>query len=331
MLTEGWDANTVTHILGIRAFGTQLLCEQVVGRALRRASYDTDKDGMFEPEYAEVYGVPFTFLSVAGKGRIKAAKPVLTVRALPERSNLRIEFPRVVGYRYQMPTEKLTAAWDGTSVLQLSSQEVATRTQLDPIVGAVDVHDLNHLKDVRFQTVVFSVAKRTLDMLTAGDEEQEVKPWLFPQLLRITRDWIENCVFLKDGAFPQLLLFAEWGYAAAERIERAIYRGTRRGETAAAQPSTVRADRIDRRCAVRHDQDLLRDAQEPPQPDGPGLRLGGQAGRNAGVDARGGQLRQEPGPELQDPVHVRGAAGQLRARLPHPTSRCGVERLTTTC
>src|SRR5436190_14349338 len=82
MLTEGWDANTVTHVLGIRAFGTQLLCEQVVGRALRRASYDAGPDGHFEPEYAEVYGVPFSFLSVGGTGRVKKAKAVREVRAL---------------------------------------------------------------------------------------------------------------------------------------------------------------------------------------------------------------------------------------------------------
>src|SRR4028119_850731 len=64
MLTEGWDANTVTHILGVRAFGTQLLCEQVVGRALRRMSYAADEHGMFPPEYAEVYGIPFSFIPV---------------------------------------------------------------------------------------------------------------------------------------------------------------------------------------------------------------------------------------------------------------------------
>ncbi|MEK6572752.1 MAG: DEAD/DEAH box helicase family protein, partial [Chloroflexota bacterium] len=66
MLTEGWDANTVTHILGVRAFGTQLLCEQVVGRGLRRMSYAPNGQGMFEPEYAEVYGVPFSFIPSAG-------------------------------------------------------------------------------------------------------------------------------------------------------------------------------------------------------------------------------------------------------------------------
>jgi len=66
MLTEGWDANTVTHIVGVRAFGTQLLCEQVVGRGLRRMSYATNAAGMFEPEYAEIYGVPFSFIPCSG-------------------------------------------------------------------------------------------------------------------------------------------------------------------------------------------------------------------------------------------------------------------------
>src|SRR6202041_1213018 len=66
MLTEGWDANTVTHVLGVRAFGTQLLCEQVVGRALRRMSYAANEQGHFDPEYAEVYGVPFSFIPCSG-------------------------------------------------------------------------------------------------------------------------------------------------------------------------------------------------------------------------------------------------------------------------
>ena len=67
MLTEGWDANTVTHILGVRAFGSQLLCEQVVGRGLRRRSYAADENGFFDPEYADVYGVPFQFIPTVGQ------------------------------------------------------------------------------------------------------------------------------------------------------------------------------------------------------------------------------------------------------------------------
>jgi type III restriction enzyme len=87
MLTEGWDANTVTHILGVRAFGTQLLCEQVVGRGLRRMSYSVNAEGKFEPEYAEVYGVPFSFIPCSGSGpNVKPGPQPTRVRALPVRS-----------------------------------------------------------------------------------------------------------------------------------------------------------------------------------------------------------------------------------------------------
>ena len=227
MLTEGWDANTVTHVLGIRAFGTQLLCEQVVGRALRRASYDPNPEGMFEPEYAEVYGVPFSFLSVAGRGRVNPAKPVRTVRALPERADLRIEFPRVIGYRYDLPTEHLSATFDASSILDLSTKDVPTTTELDPVVGQIAVHHLP-LREYRLQTVVYAVAKRTLDNFFRDEEDAE-RPWLYPQLVRITRAWLDECVlpYLKDNAFPQMLLLAEYSHAAAEKVHRSIVAGTR--------------------------------------------------------------------------------------------------------
>jgi type III restriction enzyme len=239
MLTEGWDANTVTHILGIRAFGTQLLCEQVVGRALRRASYDANADGLFEPEYAEVYGVPFSFLSVSGTGRVKKAKAVREVRALPERSELRIEFPRLQSYRFEMPTDHLEARFDASSILVLSTRDVAMKTEVDPIVGEIATHQID-LREHRLQTVVFAVAKRTLDNHFRdadgdgaddddGADTKTDRPWLFPQLVRITRRWIDECVvpYLKDGTYPQMLLFAEYSHAAADRIHRAIVAGTR--------------------------------------------------------------------------------------------------------
>jgi len=84
MLTEGWDANTVTHILGVRAFGTQLLCEQVIGRGLRRVSYATNDGGMFDPEYAEVYGVPFSFIPCSG-----SRKEVKRARTTPRQGTRR--------------------------------------------------------------------------------------------------------------------------------------------------------------------------------------------------------------------------------------------------
>ena len=105
MLTEGWDANTVTHILGVRAFGTQLLCEQVVGRGLRRRSYATDENGFFTPEYADVYGVPFQFIPTVAKTRDLKIKQTWNVRAEPDRAAARITFPKLTGYRIELPDE----------------------------------------------------------------------------------------------------------------------------------------------------------------------------------------------------------------------------------
>jgi hypothetical protein len=97
MLTEGWDANTVTHVLGIRAFGTQLLCEQVIGRALRRQSYDVNDEGLFNVEYADVLGIPFDFTAKPVVAPPQPPRETVHVRAIrPERDPLEIRFPRVV-------------------------------------------------------------------------------------------------------------------------------------------------------------------------------------------------------------------------------------------
>jgi type III restriction enzyme len=225
MLTEGWDANTVTHILGVRAFGTQLLCEQVVGRGLRRVSYEVGEDGHFAPEYAEVYGVPFSFLPTAGQATVIVSKPITRVYALPEREELEITFPRLLGYRFDFPTEHLTAAFTADSAMILSTEQVPTLTELDPIVGLPIETNLDKLKTRRVQEVAFRITKRLLDKyFRAADDAPQ--PWLFPQLLPITERWLRECVHLKDHAFPQMLLIAEWEHDAADRICRAIQRGT---------------------------------------------------------------------------------------------------------
>ena len=136
MLTEGWDANTVTHVLGVRAFGTQLLCEQVVGRALRRMSYAANDGGYFEPEYAEVYGVPFSFIPCSGATTDPKPGPMPTrVRALENRIACEITFPRLLGYRYDIAGERLDANFTAESRLALSTADIPTRTENAPIVG----------------------------------------------------------------------------------------------------------------------------------------------------------------------------------------------------
>jgi len=231
MLTEGWDANTVTHILGVRAFGTQLLCEQVVGRGLRRMSYSTNDNGMFDPEYAEVYGVPFSFIPCSGATEQPKPGPTPThVRALEDRIACEITFPRVEGYRYELPAERLSYRFTEASKLALSTADVPTRVQLDPIVGESSIHTLEDLKNRREQEVEFLLAKLVLENYFKDDQGGS-KPWLFPQILKIAKQWLSECVTLKDNTFPQLLLLIEFAHEAADRIYKAIVAGDK-GEKA---------------------------------------------------------------------------------------------------
>ncbi|MEW6142291.1 MAG: BPTD_3080 family restriction endonuclease [Chloroflexota bacterium] len=222
MLTEGWDANTVTHIMGVRAFGTQLLCEQVVGRGLRRMSYVPNSDDKFDPEYAEVYGVPFSFIPCSGSATDPKPGPMPTrVRALEERIACELTFPRLIGYRYDLPMERLTADFTEDSRMSLSTRDIPTKTENAPIVGETSIHTLDDLKNHREQEVAFLLAKLTLDKYFR-DSEGNDKPWLFPQLVGIARQWLKTCVTLKDNTFPQLLLLIEFAHDAADRIYKAI-------------------------------------------------------------------------------------------------------------
>ncbi|HNS39441.1 MAG TPA: DEAD/DEAH box helicase family protein, partial [Promineifilum sp.] len=236
MLTEGWDANTVTHVLGVRAFGTQLLCEQVVGRALRRMSYAADENGMFAPEYAEVYGVPFSFIPAAGTLPNPTPGKIPTrVRALEDRIACEITFPRVDGYLYDLPSERLTADFNDDSMMALTTADVPTYTENAPIVGESSIHTLDNLKRRREAEVAFSLARRVLKNYFEPAEtgffpENPVstvstKPWLFPQLLDISRRWMAQCLYCKDNTFPQMLLLDELAHRAADRIYLAIVRG----------------------------------------------------------------------------------------------------------
>ena len=234
MLTEGWDANTVTHILGVRAFGTQLLCEQVVGRALRRMSYAANESGHFDPEYAEVYGVPFSFIPCSGAATDPKPGPLPTrVRALESRIACEITFPRLLGYRYDVGAERFTVTFTNASRLALSTADIPTKVQLDPIVGESSFHTLVDLKRHRPNEVAFLLGKLTLETYFRDDAGND-KLWLFPQLLDIAKRWLAECVTLKDNTFPQLLLLIEFAHAAADCIYKTIVDST--NGTAALKP-----------------------------------------------------------------------------------------------
>ncbi len=230
MLTEGWDATTVTHILGVRAFGTQLLCEQVVGRGLRRMSFALNPEGRFDPEYAEVYGVPFSFIPCSGSTSEPRPGPQPTrVRALEDRIACEITFPRLIGYRYEVTGERLDAKFTPDSRMELSTRDVPTKTENAPIVGERVIHDLDDLRRHRPQEVAFRLAKVVLEKYFAeaalqpdGTTKRIERAWLFPSLLRIARRWLDECVKLKDNTFPQLLLLHQPAYTAADKIYKAI-------------------------------------------------------------------------------------------------------------
>ena len=217
MLTEGWDANTVSHILGVRAFGTQLLCEQVVGRGLRRRSHVLNDEGRFEPEYAEIYGVPFAFIPASGQSADpKPGKPITRVRALPDRADLELTFPRVVGYRHGLGTERLEVDVGSADELALSTEHIPSATEVAGVVGGVEIHTLADLRSRREQEVVFFVTQRLVRRHFPD------RPWLFPQLAEVVREWIGSKLVLKDKTFPQLLLLHQRADAAIERIFAAI-------------------------------------------------------------------------------------------------------------
>lgn len=229
MLTEGWDANNVTHILGLRAFGTQLICEQVVGRALRRSSYELGEDGRFAPEYADIFGIPFNFASKGVPVTINPPPPVHTVKALtPERDDAEIRFPNVSGYRLELPNEKLTAKWEETSDIVLTPDIVGPcKTRNEGIVGEGEDLSLAHLENVRTNTIVYVLTKYLLQY-HLRERGEEVPIHLFGQAKHIVEDWVKNHFRCSGAAYPAQILYASLAQDACRRIMAGI---TRQAET----------------------------------------------------------------------------------------------------
>ena len=225
MLSEGWDANTVTHVLGVRAFGTQLLCEQVIGRALRRQSYDLNEENLFNVEYADVLGIPFDFTAKPVVAPPQPPRETIHVKAVrPERDTLEIRFPRVQGYRVELPEERLTAEFNDDSVLELTPDLVGPSiTRNSGIIGeGVDL-TLVHTGDLRRSTLLFHLTHRLLYNKWRDPGEQP-KLHLFGQLKRITKQWLDTCLVCKGGTYPAQLMYQELADMACERITAGITR-----------------------------------------------------------------------------------------------------------
>ena len=161
MLSEGWDAKTVTHIMGLRAFTSQLLCEQVVGRGLRRISYETGSDGLFKPEYVNIFGVPFSFLPHEGRiERSEAQAPTTRIEVLPERKEHRIAWPNVerIDWIY---SPHLHIDWEAIKPISIDPTQIVTRADVAAIVDGKpnkklkDAIGLDTIDQMRMQTVIF--------------------------------------------------------------------------------------------------------------------------------------------------------------------------------
>ena len=225
MLTEGWDANTVTHILGVRAFGTQLLCEQVIGRALRRQSYDLNEEGLFNTEYADVFGIPFDFTAKPAVAPPQPPRETIQVKAVrPERDPLEIKFPRVEGYRVELPEERLSAIFDEDSVLELNPDLVGPSiTRNAGIIGeGVDL-SLDHLGDMRPSTIIYNLTHRML-YTHWRDPGEQPRLNLFGQLKRVTKQWLDTSLVCTGGTYPALLMYQELADMAVNKITAGITR-----------------------------------------------------------------------------------------------------------
>jgi type III restriction enzyme len=224
MLTEGWDANTVTHVLGVRAFGTQLLCEQVIGRALRRQSYELNEESRFNVEYADVLGIPFDFNAKPVVAPPQPPRETVRVHAVrPDRDALEIRFPRVEGYRVELPSERLTAKFNGDSTLELTPDLVgATETRNSGIIGEQVDLNLVHTGDVRPSQVLYELTAHLVMTKWRPGEDPQLN--LFGQLKRIARQWLDGYLRCKGGTYPAQLKYKVLADMACERIVAGITR-----------------------------------------------------------------------------------------------------------
>ncbi len=208
MLSEGWDAKTVTHIMGLRAFSSQLLCEQVVGRGLRRTSYEVNPaTGLFEAEYVNIFGVPFTFLPHEGGDGPPPPPPAPKTRIepVPEKKQFEISWPNIIRIDHEYRSH-LSLDLSGVKPLVLNAADNATLAEMAPVVeGKPDVTKLTQidLEDLgrknRTQTIIFKAASETFDLMKPSWKGN--REFLLAQVISLIEEWIASD---KINIMPQL-------------------------------------------------------------------------------------------------------------------------------
>jgi len=247
MLTEGWDCSTVTHIVGLRPFMSQLLCEQVVGRGLRRRSYEVrEVNGreLMTEEVAKVFGVPFQVIPFKASGSGGPEQPTNRrhIYALPARESLEIRFPRVEGYR-QAIRNRVSVNWDDVPTLWLDPTNIPPEVQMKAAMptnsGRPSLMGPGRLEDVtlnpyrrgrRLQELAFELAADlTRDYVGSGQAAAPAHV-LFPQMARIAQRFVDEKVTpVKPAERVDLFLSPYYGWAI-ERLVEAIRPDAAHGE-----------------------------------------------------------------------------------------------------
>jgi type III restriction enzyme len=236
MLTEGWDCNTVTHIVGLRPFMSQLLCEQVVGRGLRRRTYELGPDGLMTEEVAKVFGVPFMVVPFKANPSGTPTPPPKRhhITSLPGRAHLEIRFPRVDGYR-QAIRNRVLVDWASVAPLVLDPTRIPPEVEMKGSLpsnsgrptlsgpGRLQRVDLNPFRaGRRLQELVFEMARDLTREYVGGGACQAPAHVLFPQLVRIVERYVaEKVQPVAPAQTIDLFLSPYYGWAI-ERLAAAI-------------------------------------------------------------------------------------------------------------
>lgn len=196
MLTEGWDAKTVTHIMGLRAFSSQLLCEQVVGRGLRRTSYDIEESGMFSPEYVNIFGVPFAFMPHESPkdSEVKVSAPKQRIQPLTEKAEFEIRFPNVLRIENKFKP-KLKLDLNKVETLTLNAYDTRELAELAPVIEGK--HDVSRLSEIDLEALYSQVRLQSSVFRATLDIFRQIKPdWrgdinaLFSQLVPVVEKFV---------------------------------------------------------------------------------------------------------------------------------------------
>jgi type III restriction enzyme len=248
MLTEGWDCNTVTHIVGLRPFMSQLLCEQVVGRGLRRTDYEIREDGRLEEEVAQILGVPFEVVpyKAAPEGQPKPVQERKHVHTLPEKVRYEITFPRLDGYT-QAIRNRVAVDWEAVPELVLDPARIPPEVRMKATVpsnegrpslfgpGKIEDVTLNPYRETRrIQEVAFEMAADLTRELANNPRCNVPTHRLFPQTLQIVERYLDEKVEPVAPADRIDIALSPYYGLSVERLREAVH-----GDTSAGEPPEV--------------------------------------------------------------------------------------------